>query len=150
MMTLLVLAGFTTATLLSQLLLGGRKVQERAGWVAVVQGAIAAVVLALGSRWLAVSPFEPAVFWLGAALSWFVVRSHLESSILLAMLVDVSAGCGKREELLQRHAGEGFARRVEGLRRAGLIDQQGQDPAVTGRGRVVLALFALPGGATDT
>jgi hypothetical protein len=146
--TLLFFAGaFALATFWSQRLLGHAKVQTRAEAVAVLQLAVALPAVAAGDAWLASGWLGPALFWLGAGLAWFVVRSHIESSILLAMLEDVAAGRSDRDELAKRHAALGFAERMRGLHDAGLI-QDGADPqSLTRKGSVVLSGFRLFGGS---
>lgn len=83
------------------------------------------------------------MFWAGAFLSWFGVRSHLESSILLRMLVLLRRGPLREVDLIAEYlALYGEARRREELLRGGLaVLEQGQ-LAVTPKGRTILGIVA--------
>lgn len=147
-MILIVVAGaFGAATLLSQALLGRSKVQIRVGTLAAVHLAIAVPVLALLRAWLQAGLAAPMLFWAGAGLSWFVVRSHLENSILLAMLDDLEEGGVDPAELLRLYRDRhGFAARLEELKAAGLVGEAAGQRFVTRKGRLVLAFFGWLGG----
>lgn len=139
-------AAFGVAALLCRPLLRTSRLQARIGAVAAVHAAVAAPVLAALTAWSDASLPACLLFWLGAGLAWFVVCSHLESSVLLAMLEDLAAGPLKRSELLGRYeASYGFAARVEELAKAGLI-RGADEPSITRKGRGVLAGFGWLGG----
>src|SRR5262245_31569168 len=63
------------------------------------------------------------IFWIGAFLSWFGVRSHLESSILLRMLLFTRSGPLTETELLSRYQSHhSEASRLEELFSANLLE----------------------------
>jgi len=139
---LLLVTGFVLAAALGQRRLRGAKVYTRAGSVAAIHAAIAAPLLIALKVWQGVDPLGPMLLWSGAGLCWFVVRSHLESSILVSMLEEVAGGCAERGELLRRfHAREGLAARLKELAAAGLV----RGDSVTLEGRMVLFGFGLLG-----
>jgi hypothetical protein len=147
-MTLAVPIAFALATLASQRWLGGRKVQSAAAGVVIIHAATAAGLLLLVGMPSALELAASAIFWSGAALSWFVVRSHLESSILLDVLDAVVAGASDRRAVLDAFERTGgFAVRARELRAAGLVDDR-QVP--TARGVAVLALFDRIGAGSLT
>jgi hypothetical protein len=145
-MTIAVIAAFAAATWISQRWLRGGKVQAGAAAVAAIHAGCAlpvlvALVLRPGAD-LAGAIF----FWIGGGLAWFVVRSHLESSILVSLVDEIAGGCSERGELLRRfHAREGLHVRLDGLARAGLTEARDGRPVVTPRGRAVLVGFAWLG-----
>jgi hypothetical protein len=142
------LAAFGVATLLCRPLLRTSRLQARVGAVAAVHAAVAVPVLAALSAWTDASLPGCLLLWLGAGLTWFVVCSHLESSVLLAMLEDLAAGPLEGGELLRRYdARYGFAARIGELAKAGLIEAP-DAPSVTRKGRLVLASFGWLGGPT--
>jgi hypothetical protein len=144
MSTLAIVVGFGVATLLSQWLLQGRKVQTRAAQVAAIHLGIAAPVLVATRLGLHAGLAAPILFWIGAGLTWFVVRSHLESSILLALLEDLDAG------LRRFHERHGLHARIGELAAAGLIREVDGRRLVTSKGRLVLACFGWLGSGATT
>ena len=147
-MTLASAGAFLLATLLSQAWLRGRKVQSALGGVVAIHLGVAALAAAIlgvphGAGFAAL-----AAFWSGGALAWFVVRSHLESSILLTLVETIASGCTDRSEVLARFDAIGGLRmRIEELRAAGLIDDRG---VATGKARLVLAVFGRLGAPAAT
>jgi len=115
-------AAFVAAILGSDLTLAGAKVQTRLARVLLVYAAVGALLL-LYLRWTqAAGTVAFSIYWAGAFLSWFGIRSHIESSILLRMLFLLKDGALSRPELLaayERHYGA--AQRLEELMRAGLL-----------------------------
>jgi hypothetical protein len=84
------------------------------------------------------------IFWAGAFLSWFGIRSHIESSILLRMLYLLRQQPRTANELMsqyQSHWGE--QSRVEELVRAGLLDQGSNHIALTRKGNLILRIVDL-------
>jgi hypothetical protein len=150
MILILVTGAFTLATALTQRMLQGRKVQSRIGMISFVHLGIALPLL-LGLRlWLDADLVGPVLFWAGAGLAWFVVRSHLENSILLAMLEYVAQGFGDRDDLLHYYnARHGFLVRLKELNATGLISDDGREPPVTWRGRLALTFFGWLGGKEE-
>lgn len=136
------LLAFAAATATSQALLRGEKVQLGLRRVAAVHLLFAATAVGALANWGGANPAVLLLFWTGAGLSWFVVRSHLESSILLAMLDHVARGIADREELPGR-LGErhGFEARMRELELAGLVSA-GDAPRITRKGRFVSSCFA--------
>lgn len=101
-------------------------------------GLAGAVNLALISM-LGGSVLVVAVFWASAFGAWFVVRSHLESSIFLQMLNLLRGGRLTAEELLAKYESVyGAEERVLELRQAGLIEGPEDSPRVTRKGWIVL------------
>jgi hypothetical protein len=129
--------------------LGAPKVQTRAGRVAAVHVAIAAPLLVVANAWVGIDPLALMLFLAGTALSWFVVRSHLESSVLFAMLEEIEAGCGAPDELLRRFQPRAFEQRLDDLHAAGLVDTRADERCVTAKGSLVLRLFAWLGAAPE-
>lgn len=92
------------------------------------------------TRLSAVLPF--AIFWSGAFLTWFGVRSHIESSILLRMAYLLRAHPMRPAELLDEYDKVyGADQRVEELFRAGLLARRESGAIeVTEKGCRVLAV----------
>ena len=145
MTPLLVWAAFGLATLVGQIWIGRTKVQTRVRALVVIHACALLLVLAAVSVWNRGELAATLVFWAGAGLCWFVGRSHLESSILLAMLAELEAGPVAREELLGRGRTDPLDARIQGLRDAGLVSDANGPPVVTPRGRVVLSIFGWLG-----
>lgn len=87
------------------------------------------------------------LFWGGSFLAWFGVRSHLESSILLWMLVYLRKAERTEAEIstvyLQRY---GPAERLEELHTGGLIERMpGGEIALTRKGQQILRIATLLG-----
>jgi hypothetical protein len=142
----IVVGAFALATALGQALLRGGKVQSHSGLLAAVHLAVALPVLGVLALRQHAGLVGPILFWTGAGLTWFVVRSHLEGSILLAMLDDVEQGCGDRSALVRRYrARGGFTARLGALHEAGVIRDEAGEARVTRKGRMVLAFFRLLG-----
>jgi hypothetical protein len=139
---LLALAGFALASGMSQLAIGRRKVQSRLVLVAAIHLAVLFAILAAVPREDSAQIGGVLIFWSGAGLSWFVVRSHLESSILLAMLLEIGDRSVTREGLIEvARKTHSFDRRLQELRGAGLLRDAAGAPHVTRRGRAVLVVF---------
>ena len=142
MSNLLVLAAFALAAWTSQLAMGGRKVQNCLAPVAAIHLALLFAVLTAFPVGNSGELGGALLFWNGAGLNWFVVRSHLESSILLAMLLEISDRAISREGLIEiAHTVHPFDRRLQELRAAGLLRDGDGAPRLTRRGRVVLVVF---------
>lgn len=128
-------AAFAAAILGSDLALAGAKVQTRLARVILVYAAVGALLL-LYLRWTHVAGTVAfSIYWGGAFLSWFGIRSHIESSILLRMLFLLKNGALSRAELLaayERHYGA--PQRVDELLRAGLLQPGPDGLAATRKG----------------
>jgi len=84
-----------------------------------------------------------AIYWAGAFLSWFGVRSHLESSILLRMLALLQSGSKTKGELIDEYERSyGEVQRVEELLRAGLVACGPEAIEVTPKGRLIVRAAA--------
>ena len=137
----LVLGALLVVMVFSEIALGRTKLQTGlsrvlAVWT-VVYLAFVWFVFAYGQ----VHPIGFTIFWGGAFLSWFGVRSHVESSILLRMLYMLRRGALDEATLVSsytQHAGEG-ARREE-LLRGGMAEKQGDRLVVTAKGRTILGV----------
>jgi hypothetical protein len=130
----------------SEIALGHTKVQTRlaravAIWAAAYAAAVAWLVYAAGSGIIAVS-----LFWGGAFLVWFGVRSHIESSILLRMVYLLRRGPLPDARLLEAYAAfYGESARLEELRRGGLIADGRAGARLTPKGKIILSLASKLG-----
>jgi predicted transcriptional regulator len=136
-----VLSAFLFAVLLCEiLLLNRRKIQSRFAPILVVHALIFCLMLLLVLKKGEASIVSAAIFWMGAFLTWFGMRSHLESSILLRMLYLLKKRSMKPGQLLEeyeQHYGE--ALRIEELVHSGLIRKDDQRFELTQKGRLILA-----------
>lgn len=81
------------------------------------------------------------MFWGGAFLTWFGIRSHIESSILLRMTYLLRHGPLTDAELVAKHNAQfSEATRIEELVRGGLLIRTGDHLAVTPKGKMILAV----------
>ena len=126
----------------SELVLGGTKLQTGLSRVIPVWGAV--YLVALFVLWRGgIGPVGLTIFWGGAFATWFGVRSHLESSILLRMLYLLRGQPRTDQSLLDEYLSrQGEAERLEELVRGGLVTSQGERIAVTPKGRSILAVVA--------
>ena len=132
----------------SELVLKGSRVQSALGRVIPVHamaGLISMVTsVLLGNCFLT----GLGLFWAGEFLCWFGLRSHLESSILLRMLVLLKAGSCSTGGLVREYLrGYGPAERVKELREAGLISDKTGGMVVTQKGKKVLKISRFLGAA---
>jgi hypothetical protein len=137
----IVAASLLAVAVASELALRGTKLQTGLGRILVVWVVIylpAAVALVITGD---VSPFAFTVFWGGAFLSWFGVRSHIESSILLRMVHLLRRGPMAQSMLVSEYLAEcGQSARTEELLRGGLAVENAGQLAVTAKGRKILAV----------
>jgi hypothetical protein len=104
-------------------------------WGAAFAFALAVLVVTTGSGVAALT-----IFWCGAFVAWFGVRSHIESSILLKMLVLLRAAPLTDAELVAEYTTHGGRlARVEELRRGGFIARDGAVLHLTRKGAMMLA-----------
>jgi len=141
---LLTLAALATAAIVSEWALAGTKLQTGLARVLLVFGTIGgAVLILLAARGDRTSLLPFAVFWSGAFLTWFGVRSHIESSILLRMVFLLRSRPLDGNELLRRYESlYGIELRIEELLRSGLAERAGDRLRVTAKGRRILAAAA--------
>jgi hypothetical protein len=144
MSSLLVLvAGFGFTAMAGDLAVRGRKLQSALGRIALVQVIGLGVVMAVISRLGGLGALPILVFWSGAFLSWFGVRSHLESSILLRMVHMLYRGPMTGREVMTEYASKfGRSERLQELVGAGLLERDPGSGAVraTGKGRRIARL----------
>jgi len=141
---LLVMGGFIAAMILSEIVLKNTKLQTGLGKVmmahAVVAGGLLGYLVFSGrSGWLALL-----IFWAGAFLTWFGVRSHMESSILLRMLFLLRKGSIPENRLIedyQLHYGE--QQRLEELYRGRMLQKTEQGTHVTPKGKFILRIVSI-------
>jgi hypothetical protein len=138
---LLALVGaFAATALLSEVFLRSRKLQAALVRVLGVHaiGLIIALVVLLPRHRISGVPIL--VFWSGAFLAWFGVRSHIESSILLRMVHILRRGPMRADGLIASYVSYyGPGERVEELVRAGLMTRSHDGPGLvlTGKGRLI-------------
>lgn len=137
----LTIAALLAAMIGCEVALGPTKLQTGLMRTVGVFGVVGALVLLylLFTRQAAAVPF--AIFWSGAFLTWFGVRSHIESSILLRMAYLLRAHPMRPEELLEEYDKVyGANQRIEELFRAGLVIRQPSGTIeVTAKGSKVLS-----------
>jgi hypothetical protein len=134
-----VMAAFCLCLLLCELALRGTKVQTGLSRVLVVHFLcwLAVLVMMMSARRVGFVAITG--FWAGGFLSWFGVRSHAESSILLRMLYLLRKGPKMTEEWLKEyHSHYGPELRIEELFRAGLIAGKPEGAVVTAKGERIL------------
>jgi hypothetical protein len=84
------------------------------------------------------------IFWGGAFLSWFGVRSHIESSILLRMLYLLRKKPLSEAELLAAYTAlYGPEKRFEELLRGKMALQSDGVTTVTPKGKTILRVVSL-------
>lgn len=127
----------------SELALHGTKLQTGLTRVLAVWAAVYAALLAFLETQTSTGFPACTIFWGGAFLSWFGVRSHIESSILMRMMFLLRNRPMTAEDLLkdyESHYGE--AMRVEELVRGNLL-HSADDKRITPKGRLILRIVAL-------
>ena len=139
----LMIAALVVPLLGSEVALAGRKLQSRLGRVLVVW----LFGYTLPAAWILrydEAAFVPSVvFWCGTFLLWFGARSHLESSILLRLVVLLRHRPMTDARLLEAYVStESEAARLAELQRDGLIMQGEGGPQVTRKGRAILFLVS--------
>jgi hypothetical protein len=140
---LIVAAALLAAMAGSELALRGTKLQTGLGRVLAAWGAVYLVAIYPLLHRGAVSPIAFTIFWGGAFLSWFGVRSHIESSILLRMLYLLRPQPLTEGELLAAYGAlYGEDKRREELLRGGLAVKIGEHLSVTPKGTTILRIVA--------
>ncbi len=136
-------AALLVALVASEIALGGAKLQTVLSrlllvWAVIGAAAIAGLGVSGGGSLVAFG-----VFWAGCFLTWFGVRSHIESSILLRMVYLLREGPLTEEELMQRYNPiYGGRLRVDELVRGGLAERVPQGLRVTPRGKRIASVAA--------
>ncbi len=139
----LVLLALALSVAGSEVVLRGRKVQSAFGATVAVWATVGGFLLG----WFWGRPSGRAsfpVFWAGAFLTWFGIRSHLESSILLRLVYALRQQPKSAAELLEEYERfYGPRQRVEELVRSGLLERREGVLVVTRKGKWILALARM-------
>lgn len=136
-------AGVVVPLIASEVALAGTKVQTGLARVLVVwTGTYLAATI-----WLSLHASSGvvalAIFWGGAFLVWLGVRSHLESSILLRMLVLLRQDPMTDGQLTDTYSSVyGESKRLAELLRAGLIVRSQNRVHVTPKGKAILLVVS--------
>lgn len=142
MVILVLIGGWLLAMIGSEAVLRGTKLQTGLARVLAVYFLIGGALLLYFVFTGRLGPMAVIVFWSGCFLSWFGVRSHLESSILLRMLFLLKKRAWTADELLaeyNRHYGE--AARQEELVKGGLTEQDAT--TLTAKGKSIVRIVSL-------
>lgn len=124
----------------SEVRLGGRKVQTALSQLLVVWGVLGVMIMAHFAAARGRGFLVFGVFWAGAFLSWFCVRSHIESSILLRMLHLLRGRERTGEELVADYESlYGAHQRRQELVASGLAEEGPDGLRVTAKGKRILA-----------
>ena len=131
------------SVVISEVRLGERKLQGALSRVLIVWVVIGIMIMAHFTAARGSGAIVFAVFWSGAFLTWFGVRSHIESSILLRMLYLLQRSEMSGAQLVSEYEGAyGPQQRVDELVRAGLIQSVSDGFRVTSKGEKILAAAA--------
>jgi hypothetical protein len=138
---LIVTAALLFVAIASELVLGRAKLQTGLLRIMAAWAAVYFIVLYFFLDWTDVDAVAFTIFWGGAFLSWFGVRSHVESSILLRMTYLLRRGPLTDAELVANYNCQ-FSEemRIEELLRGGLLIRDEGDLVVTPKGQMVLAM----------
>ena len=127
----------------SELVLRGTKLQTGLGRVLVVWGGVYLAVLYPLVFLEHLDIVALTILWGGGFLSWFGVRSHVESSILLRMLYLLRQGPMTAPHVVTTYTSQyGRDARLRELVRGGLAHDHGGGMAVTPKGKAILAFVA--------
>jgi hypothetical protein len=128
----------------SEIALGSRKLQ--AGITRVLLVHMTVCFLAIGALIACgeIRVMTVTIFWAGAFLSWFAIRSHIESSILLRMIHLLEKQGETPERLIRDYESSyGTALRREELCRAGLVKKNNGQLTLTAKGRSIFRIVSL-------
>jgi hypothetical protein len=127
------------AVVASEVSLGGRKVQSSLASLVKVWGIIGVAIMGHFFMARGGGALVFGVFWAGAFLTWFGVRSHIESSILLRMVHLLRAQERRGDELVAAYdALYGPGERREELFRSGLAEPAPEGVRLTPKGKRIL------------
>lgn len=141
---LFLIVGWVFAMIGSELVLGGTKLQTGLLRVLVVYFLIGGGLLLYMVVSGRLDLVACVVFWSGCFLSWFGVRSHLESSILLRMLFLLKKRSWTARKLLTEYDSHyGEAARLEELVRGGLAEQGTGAMTLTSKGKTIIRIASL-------
>jgi hypothetical protein len=126
-----------------ELVLQGTRLQTGLARVLVVWAACYVPTAWLLWTYGETGPVAFTIFWGGAFLSWFGVRSHIESSILLRMLYLLRKRPLTETELIGAYTARyGESVRLEELFRGGLASRSGETLLVTAKGKAILRVVS--------
>lgn len=139
----IVAAALTLAIVASELVLRGMKLQTGFSRVLVVWGFVyIATALSLRAE-PDLSAIAFTIFWGGTFLTWFGIRSHIESSILLRMLVLLRPQPMNEAQLISEYLSKyGEVVRINELCRGGLAKRDGGAVSLTTKGQTILRVVA--------
>jgi hypothetical protein len=141
---LLVVAAFIACIVICELVLKGTKLQTGLVKVFVVHAFcwIALLTFLLTNKENGIVAMT--IFWAGAFLTWFGVRSHIESSVLLRMLYLLRQQPLSADQLLSSyHSHYGKELRIEELLRGGLLERGSSEMHVSSKGNLILRIVKL-------
>lgn len=138
---LVLVLGFFLAVITSEVLLRGTKIQTGLAKVLLAHGVWLSIVWVYMMRTGKFSIVTISIFWAGAFLTWFGVRSHIESSILLRMLYLLRKQPRAGNDLLQEYASHySEESRLEELFRGGLLQMKSGQVTMTPKGRFIASV----------
>lgn len=141
---ILVIAAFFACIVLCELVLKGTKLQTALIKVFIVHGLcwIALLVFMVTNNKSGIIAMT--IFWAGAFLTWFGIRSHIESSVLLRMLYLLREQPVSADQLLSSyHSHYGKELRIEELVRGGLLERSSSELRVSRKGNLILRIVEL-------
>lgn len=85
------------------------------------------------------------IFWMGAFLSWFCIRGHIECSILVLMLylLKINGPMSPDELCALYETHYGAKLRIEELVKGGLITYHKEGFVVSRKGRLIVKIFSV-------
>jgi hypothetical protein len=141
---ILVIAAFFGCIVICELVLKGTKLQTGLVKVLIVHGLcwIALLIFLVTNNQGGI--IAVTIFWTGAFLTWFGVRSHIESSVLLRMLYLLRQQPISANKLLSNyHSHYGKELRIEELIRGGLLERGSNELHVSKKGDLILRIVKV-------
>lgn len=147
-MDTLFIVALTTCTLLApiaaEIVLKGRRLQSNVKRVAPLYIVIALCCITIGAYTHYTHPIVIVMYWCGYFLTWFGIRSHLESSILLKMLTTLQASNLSRDELMSSYLQSYSTQsRIAELDNSGLLESKKGIISITPSGKKLLSVIDL-------
>ena len=138
---LIVTTALIAAFILCEIALRGTKLQTGLARVLIVFVLVYIVSLGVLLKFSGTGFVAFTIFWCGAFLSWFGVRSHIESSILMRMLFLLRRSSLTAAQLITEYESHyGGSLRLEELFRGGLLQKQGSGSLITPKGTFILRI----------
>jgi predicted transcriptional regulator len=143
--TLLIVA-LMTCTLLApigaEIVLKGRRLQSNVKRVVPLYIVMALCCITIGAYTHYPHPIVILMYWCGYFLTWFGIRSHLESSILLKMLTTLQKSSLSRDELMKAYLQSYSIRsRITELENSGLLESKKDIVSITTSGKKLLSII---------